>query len=297
MSAKKNEPPQIPFAYHGLFGGTAGAIGICAVQPMDMIKTRMQLLGEQGKKGNVFAVTRDIIKKDGFLSLWHGVSCSVFRQYTYGLTRFFVFFNMLEAFKRKYGHPPNVALKCAMGSLAGGIGAVVGTPADVALIRMTAEGSLPPEKKKGYKHVIDALIRITREEGLLTLWTGVEATITRAILVSAAELGSYTQARELILPHSGEGILLHFCSSMIAGIFATAISLPADIIKTRVQNSPGGKASQITVLRDILAKEGVRTLWSGFLPTYMKLGPHAVLTFMIFEQFYILYWKIKKPPD
>ncbi|KAJ2940393.1 hypothetical protein O0L34_g72 [Tuta absoluta] len=293
----KKELPQIPFAYHGLFGGTAGAIGICFVQPMDMIKTRMQLLGEHGKKGNVFAVTRDIIKKDGFTSLWHGVSCSVFRQYTYGLTRFAVFFNLLDYFKRKYGYPPNILWKCAMGSVAGAIGAVVGTPADVCLIRMTADGTLPPEKKKGYKHVLDALMRIAREEGVMTLWSGVEATVTRAFVVSSAELGSYTQARELFLPLLDEGMLLHFCASMVAGLIATAVSLPVDIIKTRVQNSPGGKASQVTVLKDILAKEGVRTLWSGFLPTYIKLGPHAVLTFMIFEQFYILYWKMNKPPE
>ena len=45
-------------------------------------------------------------------------------------------------------------------------GAFVGTPAEVALIRMTSDGNLPVDQRRNYKSVFDALIRITREEGL-----------------------------------------------------------------------------------------------------------------------------------
>lgn len=50
-------------------------------------------------------------------------------------------------------------MKIGFGVIAGAIGAFVGTPAEVALIRMTADGRLPPEKRRNYKNVIDALIR------------------------------------------------------------------------------------------------------------------------------------------
>ena len=53
---------------------------------------------------------------------------------------------------------------------AGATGAFVGTPAEVSLIRMTADGRLPPDQRRGYTSVFNALARITREEGLLTLW-------------------------------------------------------------------------------------------------------------------------------
>ena len=56
------------------------------------------------------------------------------------------------------------------GVIAGGTGAVVGTPAEISLIRMTADGRLPPEQRRGYKNVFNALFRITREEGVMTLW-------------------------------------------------------------------------------------------------------------------------------
>ncbi len=46
----------------------------------------------------------------------------------------------------------------------------VGTPAEVALIRMTADGRLPANERRGYKNVFNALYRITTEESLVTLW-------------------------------------------------------------------------------------------------------------------------------
>ena len=47
---------------------------------------------------------------------------------------------MFVYFCRKDGKPPNFFVKAAIGMSAGGVGAFVGTPAEVALIRMTADG-------------------------------------------------------------------------------------------------------------------------------------------------------------
>ena len=74
---------------------------------------------------------------------------------------------------------------------AGGIGAVVGTPAEVALIRMTSDGRLPEAERRNYKNGIDALFRIAREEGVGTLWKGCAPTVGRAMILNAAQLSSY----------------------------------------------------------------------------------------------------------
>ena len=36
--------------------------------------------------------------------------------------------------------------------------------------------------------------------------------------------------------------------------------------------------------RELLAREGARALFRGWLPTYFRLGPHAILTFPLLEQ-------------
>ncbi|XP_049875881.1 mitochondrial 2-oxoglutarate/malate carrier protein-like [Pectinophora gossypiella] len=193
MGDNKNapKPKELPMMYHGIFGGTAGAIGISILQPTDLIKTRMQLKGKDAKIG---VVIREIIKNEGFLRLYTGVSCSVFRQYTYGLTRFFVYYSFYEGHKKNNnGTPPILPLKMLMGCFAGMCGGCVGTPAEVCLIRVTGDGLLPPEKRRNYAHVFNALYRISKEEGIGALWRGVEATVMRAGVVNAFELAAYTQ--------------------------------------------------------------------------------------------------------
>lgn len=41
----------------------------------------------------------------------------------------------------------------------------VGTPFDVALVRMQADSMKAKDSRRGYKHVGDALVRIYKEEG------------------------------------------------------------------------------------------------------------------------------------
>lgn len=64
---------------------------------------------------------------------------------------------------------------------------------------MTADGRLPEADRRNYKHVGDALVRMVREEGLLTLWRGAVPTMARAMVVNAAQLASYSQAKQALM--------------------------------------------------------------------------------------------------
>lgn len=78
-------------------------------------------------------------------------------------------------------------------------GAAIGTPAEVALIRMTSDAQLPLSERRGYSSVFNALARIAKEEGIATWWRGCIATMGRAAVVNMAQLASYSQAKEMYL--------------------------------------------------------------------------------------------------
>ncbi|KAL1139932.1 hypothetical protein AAG570_006909 [Ranatra chinensis] len=266
----------------------------CFVQPLDLIKNRMQLSGVGGGKKEYktsFHAAKGIIQKEGFFALYNGLSAGLLRQATYTTTRLGVYNWLFSVLTGKDGKPPNFAVKAGCGMLAGMCGAFVGTPAEVALVRMTADGRLPPEQRRNYSSVVSALVRITREEGLLTLWRGAIPTMGRAMVVNAAQLASYSQAKEILLNtgYFEENIMLHFCSSMISGLITTAASMPVDIAKTRIQNmkmidgKPEFKGAG-DVLMKVVRNEGFFALWKGFTPYYARLGPHTVLTFIFLEQ-------------
>ena len=82
--------------------------------------------------------------------------------------------------------------------MAGASGAFIGTPSDVAIIRMSTDGQLAPEVRRNYTSVFNALGRIVREEGPRTLWRGAVPTMTRAMVVNAAQLATYSQAKEYV---------------------------------------------------------------------------------------------------
>jgi solute carrier family 25 oxoglutarate transporter 11 len=275
-----------------VFGGSAGMGATLIVQPLDLVKNRMQLSGVGGKSEHKTSihVMRNILKNEGFMGFYAGLSAGLLRQATYTTTRLGVYQYIFERFSRD-GNRPNFFAKAGIGMMAGAVGSFIGTPAEISLIRMTSDGRLPPAERRGYKNVFNALYRITSEEGVLTLWRGCGPTVVRAMVVNAAQLSSYSQAKQLVLAtgYFKENILLHFIASMISGLVTTAASMPVDIAKTRIQSmkvidgKPEYKGA-VDVFVKVIRNEGFFALWKGFTPYYARLGPHTVLTFIFLEQ-------------
>uniref|UniRef100_A0AAX7TR58 Mitochondrial 2-oxoglutarate/malate carrier protein n=1 Tax=Astatotilapia calliptera TaxID=8154 RepID=A0AAX7TR58_ASTCA len=259
------------------------------VQPLDLVKNRMQLSG-QGTKAREYKTSFhalfSILRNEGVGGIYTGLSAGLLRQATYTTTRLGIYTILFEKMTSSDGRPPNFFLKALIGMTAGAIGAFVGTPAEVALIRMTADGRLPADQRRGYKNVFNALVRITKEEGVTTLWRGCIPTMARAVVVNAAQLASYSQSKQALLDsgYFRDDILCHFCASMISGLVTTAASMPVDIVKTSLTTF-----SFFLVLVRVVGKEGFFSLWKGFTPYYARLGPHTVLTFIFLEQMNRLY--------
>ena len=112
---------------------------------------------------------------------------------------------------------------------------------EVSLIRMTADGRLPAAERRGYTSALDAIMRISREEGVATLWRGTSSTITRAVVLNATQLAVYSEAKEKLastfptVSFLQGGITQHAAAATLSGFACTCTSLPVDIIKTRLQ--------------------------------------------------------------
>lgn len=261
---------------------------------MDLVKTRMQLSGEMGKakaySGTVDAL-QSIIRNEGLFSLYRGLSAGIFRQATYTTTRMGLYMTLMDMLRGEDGKEPSYLKSLGAGCIAGGVGAIIGTPAEVALIRMTSDGRLPPAERRNYKNVFDALIRVTREEGFFNMWRGCGPTVMRAVILNAAQLSVYSEAKKKLLAtgYFKPNVWLQLPASFISGFACTVVSLPIDIVKTRIQTMkvidgvPEYSGALDCVTKTIKA-EGFFSLWKGFTPYFARLGPHSVLTFIFFEQ-------------
>lgn len=89
----------------------------------------------------------------------------------------------------------SLAQKVGLGATAGALAAIVGTPADVSLVRMQADNMAPPALRRNYTGVFNALGRIVKEEGVLSLWRGTAPTVVRAMVLNAALLSTADQMK------------------------------------------------------------------------------------------------------
>lgn len=98
------------------------------VQPLDLVKNRMQLSGVGDKTKaykTSFHCIRDILKNEGFIAMYSGLSAGLLRQATYTTTRLGIYTWMFETFTTE-GKPPSFAVKALLGMGAGVCGAFVG---------------------------------------------------------------------------------------------------------------------------------------------------------------------------
>lgn len=78
----------------------------------------------------------------------------------------------------------------AAASIAGAIGGLAGNPADIILVRMTSDLNRPPGERFGYRHALDGVLRMGKEEGFTSFFRGVVPNVTRAILMNASQLAT-----------------------------------------------------------------------------------------------------------
>lgn len=307
-------------------GGIASIVAGCSTHPLDLIKVRMQLQGEShvpnqaihnlrpafafnsasptmvGAPSTVHipppprvgpvSVGIKIVQAEGVSALFSGVSATVLRQTLYSTTRM----GLYDVLKQKWSDPDSgnmpLVRKIAAGLVAGGIGAAVGNPADVAMVRMQADGRLPVTQRRNYQGVIDAITRMSKQEGIASLWRGSALTVNRAMIVTASQLASYDQIKETILEKGvmKDGLGTHVTASFAAGFVAAVASNPVDVIKTRVMNMKvePGTAPPYTGALDCAMKtvraEGPMALYKGFIPTISRQGPFTVVLFVTLEQ-------------
>lgn len=206
-------------------------------------------------------------------------------------------FGVYEELKDKLTTPtskPSFLTLVAMASTSGFLGGIAGNPGDILNVRMQHDSALPPEQRRNYKNVVDGLIRMTREEGIGSLWRGVWPNAGRAVLMTVGQLATYDGFKQVLLNNTvmKDNLATHFTASFLAGFVATTICSPVDVIKTRVMSSTDGKGA-VRIVTDIFRAEGLKWMFKGWVPSFIRVGPHTVITFLFLEQHKKLYRKFK----
>mmetsp|Transcript_89799 Transcript_89799/g.214658 ORF Transcript_89799/g.214658 Transcript_89799/m.214658 type:complete len:297 (-) Transcript_89799:150-1040(-) len=265
-------------------GSLSGMFATCCIQPIDMVKVRIQLTAGTAEAAGPVTIASTMLKNEGLSAFYTGLSAGLTRQVVYTGARLGLFDNFTQRMKTP-GKPLGVMENGFCALAAGGLAALVGNPADLALIRMQADSMKPAAERSGYSNVFTTMGKIVASEGAAGLMAGAAPTATRAMALNFGMLAGNAVAKDKLAAGGLTGAPLVFTSSAIAGFFASFFSLPFDFVKTQMQKQKKDPVtgelpfkSSMDCAMKILAEGGPLRFYAGFPTYYVRIAPHAMLT-------------------
>lgn len=171
----------------------------------DVIKVRQQQAGASSR--NVLVTGVQVVRSEGLLALYKGVSAAVARGMLYGGLRIGLYGPIKHALGVSSSES-GLIRKIAAGMLGGALAAGVCNPTDLIKTRLQAQGST----LRGPFAVLGSVIR---HEGVRGLWKGTTPSMARAALLTAAQCATYDEVKLLFVRNLGweDTLGTHFAGS------------------------------------------------------------------------------------
>jgi len=176
-------------------------------------------------------------------------------------------------------------ISIATGMAAGATESVVVVPFELVKIRLQ-------DKSSTYAGPIDVVKQIVKNEGLLGMYAGMEATFWRHVWWNGGYFGSIFQIKALLpKPESPGGELFNnFVAGATGGFVGTCLNTPFDVVKSRIQGAKKPLPGQLPkyswtypALLTILREEGPAALYKGFVPKVVRLAPGGGVLLLVVE--------------
>jgi solute carrier family 25 protein 39/40 len=283
---------------HILAASVGGIITAFAVCPLDVVKVRLQaqidaMSEPQGPRqfhshlhlhfrGTLDALFK-IARYEGVLSLWRGLSPTLLMTVP-GVA---LYFTTYEAFKKRWHSYFNSLTPLIAGAAARTVTAIATCPLEMFRTNIQSHN-----RNIGALQVFRIIIR--RGRILRQLWRGLMPTLFRDVPFSAIYWMMYETVKnsvrksELSRWTSMNSFVVPFISGASAGAFAATVTVPFDVLKTRMQmdiDQHFVQKSVIRIFREIIHTEGWRGLTKGVVPRATRVAPACAIMISCYEIF------------
>ncbi|KAI9313556.1 mitochondrial carrier domain-containing protein [Dichotomocladium elegans] len=284
---------------HLVAGGLAGAVSRTVVSPVERMKILFQVQGpEPAAYQGVFPTLAKMWREEGFMGLMRGNGTNVIRIIPYSASQFAAY----EYSKSLLMEPGKTELDTPRRLTAGGIAGVVSVactyPLDMVRTRLsvlsaTLEGNMrgtgAPQKK--LPGILPLMIHIYKNEGgWLGLYRGLWPTTLGVAPYVAINFQCYEGLKFLMIPEGSDkpSSTRKLVCGAVAGCIAQTITYPLDVLRRRMQVT--GMATidykykgTWDAIKTMVRNEGVRGLYKGMIPNYLKVAPAMGVSFVTYE--------------
>lgn len=284
----------------------AGLFGAVLLQPIDLLKTRVQQSGSH----SIVSAVREIAKSPNVLTaFWRGTVPSALRT-GFGSAIYFTSLNTLRqrvatlsltARTRDSTHHHSSSLPKLSNTANLVAGATARAFAGFILMPLTVIKVRYESSLYSYKSIAGATKDIYRTERFAGFFAGFGATAARDAPYAGLYVLTYEQFKKrlssignhtlaLSSPDSQGGMkgslaaTINFGSGALAGATCSFISNPFDAVKTRIQLQPHSYRNMVHATRKMIAEEGVRSLYDGLILRMTRKAMSSALAWMLYEE-------------
>ena len=257
-------------------GAIAGLVSTLALQPLDVLKTRLQ---ESTTPASLPTIINDILLKKGdWRVLWRGTTASLLRNVP-GTAAYFWLLEKLRLKMQTIPPTKNCDVSLRDG-LAGGVArASIGfvmMPLTVLKVRM--ESSMTA--KLSSLQVTSNLYRI---EGVRGFFRGYLATMARDAPHAAIYVSTYHRVKKRMMKigYKSSSLINSAVAGLVAGVAASTATHPFDVLKTHVQLGVGNVCNSRGFSAPPFPKW--RVLWQGYGTRLTRKTLSSALTWTVYE--------------
>ena len=328
-----------------LCGSIAGTVSRTLLNPLDVVKVRLQLQQEHkhtAKYAGAINCALTILREEGIRGWWRGIVPGLCLVAPYTAVQFCVYEAALRfcAATPIKEQTPQALITIAAGSVAGFAATLASYPLDAIRTNLAAQGSTHASLVGAYRSL--------SKRGRGGIFRGIAPTLMSVLPYSAVQFSAFeamtralesvdvryenrhrhgalqsrageredddvgvgvvggissnsttaaTHGDSIVTRNWRDTVSVSAVSGIVAGGLAKGITHPLDVVKKRFQVSGevrrvgygasiGGRQYDNVwdCIRKIVAREGVRGLFKGYLTSVAKAAPASAITFTVYKE-------------
>ncbi|KAJ0408710.1 hypothetical protein P43SY_001934 [Pythium insidiosum] len=279
--------PKPPKAKKLAAGALSGMVSALAFQPLDVLRTHQQgAFGSDATAAPSALLQAPPRRMDRVRAMWRGTSPTLIRVAGGAGLYFVTLDHLLQA-------SPATSLNTFLsGAFARTFAGCVMSPFTIIKARM--EWHAPGTESSN----LGVLRHVLREEGVRGLYRGMVPTLIRDVPFSGLYVLLYKRVQQSAAASSSSlpPYAVNFGSGVVAGVLATSLVHPADVVKTRMQltiMTTGADGVVTTTTNSLSLRDTVRKIWrdegwrgfaKGVVPRVLKRTLSTAVTWTIYEQ-------------
>ncbi|XP_027703767.1 solute carrier family 25 member 40 isoform X3 [Vombatus ursinus] len=141
-------------------------------------------------------------------------------------------------------------------------------------------------KKAGrFRGTLDAFLKIIRNEGIKSLWSGLPPTLVMAVPATVIYFTCYDQLSLFMKSKVENEAFIPIFAGIVARLGAVTVISPLELIRTKMQSKALSYKELHLFVRRKLSHDGWISLWRGWSSTVMRDVPFSAMYWYNFEVF------------